>query len=138
HVTGSDWAYGWHVGALLEPRADTRIGLTYHSRVAHDLSGHVTFDVPKQAGILTGTGALKNTGGHAAVTFPDIASLSGFTQVSPRWGVFADVTWTHWSLFDALAVRFDNPAQPTVVEPEHWRDSFRYALGARYEPWERW
>src|SRR5262249_24210 len=65
-VTGSDWGYGWHVGALFEPRADTRIGLTYHSRVDHDLSGHVTFDVPKKAGILTGTGALKNTGGHAA------------------------------------------------------------------------
>src|SRR5262249_54399671 len=34
--------------------------------------------------------------------------------------------------FQNLTVVFDNPKQPPVTDPEHWSNSFRYALGVRY------
>jgi len=41
---------------------------------------------------------------------------------------------TRWSRFDELVFRFANPKQPTIVQPEGWQDTFRYALGARWHP----
>jgi long-chain fatty acid transport protein len=136
-VTGSGWAYGWNLGALLEPRPGTRVGLTYRSRIQHDLNGRATFTVPKPAHILEATGALKDTGAHASAVLPDIVSLSAAQQVTSAWAVFGDVTWTHWSLFRQFAVGFDNPKEPPVVNREGWHDSYRYALGLRYEPTTR-
>src|SRR5262249_38287143 len=123
--------------ALLEPRRGTRIGLTYRSRIQHDLNGRATFSVPKPAHILKATGALTDTGAHASAVLPDVVSLSAVQQVTPDWAVFGDVTWTHWSPFRQFVVGFDNPKQPPVVNREGWNDSFRYALGVRWEPTSR-
>jgi long-chain fatty acid transport protein len=91
--------------------------------------------VPRAAKILrTVSGALVDTGGHAAVDLPERASLGAFHELSDRFAILADITWTRWSRFRELRFRFDNPAQPTVVEPQRWNDSFRYALGLRWRP----
>ena len=39
---------------------------------------------------------------------------------------------------DQLVFNFENPKQPTIVQPERWNDSFRYSVGTRYEPTRRW
>jgi long-chain fatty acid transport protein len=137
-VVGDDWSFGWNLGVLLEPRRDTRIGLAYRSRVSHGLSGDVDFTIPKKAAILQSTGALVDSAGTANVTLPDTASLSAFHHIDRRWAIFGDVTWTHWDTFQQIVVKFRNPAQPTAVEPEEWDDTFRLALGGRYEATEHW
>ena len=43
------------------------------------------------------------------------------------------MTWTRWSRFQSIVFAFDNPKQPTIVEPERWNDSFRFALGFRWD-----
>ena len=134
-ISGDDWNAGYNAGLLLAPTAATRIGLAYRSRIHHDLGGEATFVIPKKAAILERvSGALRDTGGHAAVDFPERVALSGFHQLTRRWALLADVTWTHWDRFEDLVFRFDNPKQPTIVQPERWTDSFRYALGVRFDP----
>jgi len=54
------------------------------------------------------------------------------------WALLADVTWTRWSRFDELAVEFDNPLQPAIVEEQDWDDTVRISLGAAFRPTERW
>jgi long-chain fatty acid transport protein len=50
----------------------------------------------------------------------------------------ADVTWTNWSRFDELRIEFDaNQNGVTLadsVTTESWDDSWRYSLGATYNP----
>jgi len=58
--------------------------------------------------------------------------------VTSRLALLGDVTWTAWSRFDELRVDFDNPAQPSISEPEEWDDSFRYSIGARYQVTDEW
>lgn len=137
-ITGDDWGFGWNVGALLTPAANTRIGLTYRSKVDLNLQGDADFTVPKKANVLKLSGALRDTGATAPATLPDVVSLSAFTQATPDWAVFADVTWTHWETFRDLAVTFDNPKQPAVVQRQGWTSSFRYALGTSYALAPRW
>jgi long-chain fatty acid transport protein len=134
-VSGDDWGAGFNAGVMVAPWRTTRIGLAYRSSIEHELKGRATFFLPKKAAILRrASGALVDTGGSAAVELPERVSLAAFHEITSRWAVMADVTWTRWSRFDELVFRFENPKQPTIVQPEGWRDSFRYAIGLRYAP----
>jgi long-chain fatty acid transport protein len=96
------------------------------------------FALPRKATILRRSGALVDTDGRAGVDLPERVSLSAFQQLTPTWAVMSDITWTHWARFDEPVFQFDNPQQPTIVQPEGWRDSFRYSVGVRWTPWRRW
>ncbi len=81
---------------------------------------------------------LRDTGGRARLTLPDSAILSAFHQLTPTVAIMGDVSWTHWALFRTLAVDFDNPRQTDISQVEDWRDSFRDALGLRWDATPRW
>ena len=138
-LSGDNWNAGYNLGLLLTPTPQTRIGLSYRSSVHHDLGGTATFMVPKQAQILRKvSGALVDTGAHAAVDLPERVGLGASHEIFPGWTILADIDWTRWSRFDQLVFVFDNPKQPSIVQPEGWTDSFRYALGVRWTPNRVW
>jgi long-chain fatty acid transport protein len=134
-VSGDDWNAGYDLGVMYTPTPRTRVGLAYRSSIHHDLSGTATFMVPRPAAILRRvSGALVDTGARASADLPERASLGAFHEMTSRLAIMADVTWTRWSRFRELRFRFENPAQPTIVEPQRWDDSFRYAIGLRWRP----
>jgi long-chain fatty acid transport protein len=46
----------------------------------------------------------------------------------------ADITWTGWSSFDELSIRYDTyPLQPDSTTTEDWNDTMRYAVGIDYQ-----
>ncbi len=135
-MEGDDWSAGFNLGLLYEKDKDTRVGVSYRSRIKHTLTGTVDFsNVP--AG-LAATPLFKNGGISADITLPDVLSVSMAHRITPAWTVMGDVTWTHWSLFNELRVRFDNPYQPDSVTTTDWRDSFRYSAGVAYAPGNNW
>ena len=68
---------------------------------------------------------------------PDSLSISFSHQFHPQWMVMADFTWTNWSLFDELIVKFDSGQDPNRTI-ENWDDSYRYSLGVSYIPDKNW
>ena len=139
-VSGDDWNAGYNLGFLFRPAETWRIGLAYRSKIHHTLGGQAHFVVPPAARplIQASHGALTDTGAHASANFPERVSLSAFDQLTREVALLADITWTHWDRFDELVFQFDNPKQPPIVQPEGWRDSFRYSLGTRWTPFPRW
>ena len=137
-VTADDWSVGYNVGILLQPTPKIRIGLAYRSRIHQRLDGTADFTVPDVAAPLAAGGAFRDTDASAEITLPERASLSVYYEVTSRLALLGDVTWTAWSRFDELRVDFDNPAQPSISEPEEWDDSFRYSIGARYQVTDEW
>ena len=134
-ISGDDWSGGWNVGLMFAPWTTTRIGLSFRSDIEHELHGRATFFVPKKASILRkASGALFDTDATAAVDLPERATLGVYHELTPTVAVLADATWTRWSRFDELVFKFANPKQPTIVQPEGWQDTFRYALGVRWRP----
>lgn len=132
-IEGDDWGGGYNVGLMFAPWRTTRIGLAFRSSIEHDLEGRATFAVPRRANVLRrASGALYDTGGRADVELPERASLAAYHELTEDLAVMGDVTWTRWSRFDELVFRFANPRQPTIVQPEGWDDSFRYAVGLRW------
>lgn len=121
-VKGDDWGYGYNVGLLYELSKDTRIGLSYRSRVKQRLEGEATFSASS-----AGNGPVT-----ASVTLPETATLSLYTRLDPQWALLADISWTGWSEFQELRILRDTGATLTVT-PENWNDTMRYSLGAHYQ-----
>jgi long-chain fatty acid transport protein len=138
NLKGNSWAAGYNFGALLRPTSSTRIGVTYRSRLQHDIEGFAEFRVPKNGRIVQTQGQLISTPASVPVTFPDRASISLFQQVFDDWAFLADFSWTHWSLFNKLQPHFANPKQLPLIEHEDWNDSERYALGVVWTPSKVW
>ncbi len=136
HVTvdGDSWGYGWNVGLLWEPTACTRVGVHYRSRVKQEIDGTAEYEVPAAAAPIVGaTGRFTDTNAETEVTLPDSLGISLYHALNPRWALLADVTWTGWSTFDELRIKFQNPAEPDSVTPWDWNDTLRLAVGANYQ-----
>ena len=136
-LTGSDTTVGWNAGVILQPLDDTRIGLAYRSGYTLHLTGSATFTVPTAYQTLQATvpafgGNFVNTSAVAKVALPATASLSVAQQLTPKWTVLGDVSWTQWSSFKDFTATFANALQPAQVTAENWHDTFRESLGAIY------
>lgn len=131
-IKGEDVSVGYNAGLLYEPTQTTRFGLAYRSRITHDLEGEADFIVPAIARPLRAKGQFTDTDAAAKLKLPDSLSLSAYHEISPKWAIMGDLTWTNWSRFEELRIQFDNPAQPDTVQPENWKDTFRVGLGINH------
>ena len=123
---------GWNIGFLLEPSSETRIGLSYRSKVDHTLRGKADFSLPGQAvALLTSTGSFVDTDISAEVTMPEMASLSAYHEISENLALMADFTWTDWSVFEELRVTYAS-SHPSSVTTENWKETYRGAFGLTY------
>lgn len=136
-LKGHDWGYGFILGMLWQPTANDRIGFRYHSKIDHVISGRGRFLVPSNIRPLLGENFM-DTGGRADFTTPWFASLSWWHTVNERFSFGADASFTHWSSFKELRVRYDNPVQPDSVSDFSWKDTWFYSIGGDYRLDERW
>lgn len=148
-IHGSDNGYGWNAGLLWDLGPQQRVGLHYRSSVKYHLNGTARFDhpTPVVAGALGPTvtalangvkaAALFDTAIRADVEMPPIANLSYFGALGSRWDLMADLQWTGWSTIETL--RFER-ANGTVLQstPEHFKDSWKLAVGANFKPGGPW
>ena len=61
---GSDWSWGFNLGAMFNISEATRVGLSYRSNIKHDVEGQATYRVPDnfQAILDMGIPVFSNTG----------------------------------------------------------------------------
>jgi long-chain fatty acid transport protein len=140
-VKADDWAYGFNIGALWEFSENTRVGVSYRSHIKENLDGDADFDVPSNVSNIlaqVGSTAFQDTDASGEITLPDRVSLSAFHRLGPQLALMADATWTRWALFNELKIKFDNPEQPDSVTTENWKNTWRLAAGATYNPTPAW
>jgi len=139
-VKGTDWSFGFNLGAMINVTDHTRVGLAYRSSISQNLEGSADFRVPAnfQAILNMGIPLFSDTNAKADIDLPESASISLYHAFNDQWAVLADATWTKWSRFDKLVIKYDNPAQPDTVQPENWDNNMRYSLGATYSPNQTW
>jgi len=130
-----DLSYGFNLGLAYMISKQTTIGVAYRSEIDIDVEGDADFDSPDNAfvqGVIGASNAFVDTDLKADVTLPASFSFS----VAHRVGDFTwlgDATWTGWSSFDELRIRYDNPAQADTVTTEDWDDTMRYSVGVDYQ-----
>ena len=136
-VEVNSWGFGFNFGGLIHINENMRVGFAYRSSIKHRARGNADFKVPAQfQSFLNGAGIplFRDTGVRALITLPETASINGYFKLSREFAVMADVTWTRWSRFEELNIRFDSPAQPASVQPENWEDTYRYSVAINYNP----
>lgn len=138
-VNGDNWAYGFNLGAMWQIVPSTRLGISYRSSIKQELEGDIKYqNVPVAfGGIPALNAAFQTTNAKASVDLPESVSLGLHSQIDESWALMADLTWTKWSRFDELRVKFSNGA-PDNVTTEKWKDSFRVAIGGSYKPTSAW
>jgi long-chain fatty acid transport protein len=144
-VEGDDFGYGFTLGAIVEPMPGTRIGVAYRSEVDLRLEGDATFQLSPlgtlvNAGTTTpgGTGLLGKSDITADLTTPDSINFGIHHDINDQWSVMADGSWTGWSDFKNLTIKFQNPDQPNNTTVQNWNDTWFAALGTRFRPNEEW
>lgn len=130
-VKGDDWSMGYNIGALFEISDQTRLGVHFRSKIAHNLEGKANFRVPGAAVPLTAGGSFIDTDVKSSTTLPASASVSLFHAINSQWAIMADLTWTEWNRVEELRFDFDSP-QADGVTTLKWENTLRYALGLTY------
>lgn len=126
NLRGDSFGYGFTAGLLFEPLKGTRIGLSYRSGIDHDIRGNVDFD--------PSVGPFVTSDAEADFDTPDIARIGIYQDITEEWAVMADLSWTDWSDFDTLRIKFDDPNLDDSITEEDWEDTLFVAAGVTYKP----
>lgn len=144
-----DWAYGYHLGFLYEFTPCTRIGISYHSKVDHHLTGNSRFEGPiagGAAGVATGrSSTLISQRATTDITLPAYTTVSYFNKVNPSWAWMAQATYTQWNVFDTLVLHnaagavttttlpfFATSTNFNVTIPEGYRNAWNLSVGGNW------
>ena len=138
-VEGDDVSFGFNVGILFKASPKTRLGASYRSKVKHDLTGEIEFELDPTLGALAqvldaqGNTSFTNRDIEASVELPDMLSLSFAHKYNSRLEILGDYTWTGWSSFPELLITDAADGSDVTRTPEEWEDSSRISIGANYK-----
>ena len=133
HATG--WSWSGVVGALYQFSKQTRVGFAYHKPVSYRLTGASKVYIPSTLNSLQRQIAENNGFVNNRITthfiLPEMAVLSFYQGLSSQWSTVGTISFTRWSRFKDLTIRFHSKIPATTVH-EDFRDTMRYALGINY------
>jgi long-chain fatty acid transport protein len=119
-VEGDDWQVGWNLGALIDFRQGTRLGITYRSSADYSLEGELT--TPASSRDIT-----------ADVELPDVVSIALSHQLTPQTRLLADWTWTGWDSIQNLTIR-SAATGATITDTKYgFENTWRIGLGAEHQ-----
>ncbi len=132
-LDATDTDIGWNAGLLIEPRAGTRLGLTYTSKVDLKFKDQTSFHGlgPGLDFALTQSG-LKGADTTFDFTLPNQVMLSGYHELTPDLSLMADLGWQNWSQFGQIGLSIDSTTSTSTTVDAHFQDTWHTALGARY------
>jgi long-chain fatty acid transport protein len=138
-LKGDDWGYGFTLGVLFKPTANDRIGVNYHSQIDHTLEGDAKFAVPSNVLPLLG-GAFLNQDGQADFDTPWFVNASWWHTANDRLSFGADISYTHWSSFKNLLIRYSDAAMAPFQSAQRfdWEDTWMFAFGGEYRLDDQW
>jgi len=133
-VVATSWGVGYNVGVQVKPWDDTTLGLAYRSGIQQRLTGRADFAVPSALqALIASTGELQRTNSSGDLSLPGNVWVGISHQFTPRFGMDASYQYTQWSSFKTLEIDFENPKQPSVIDPEHYQDSSFVAIGGHFQ-----
>ncbi|NQD95036.1 transporter [Pseudomonas sp. CrR25] len=139
-IKGDDLALGYNAGLLYEFNPQTRVGLTYHSKVEYRLKGDTEVSGP---GFVIGSSA-GTYDAELELTTPESVDVSISHQLNADWTLYAGSTWTRWSRLQEI--RVDNRGVGgllagnlgSISEAQNWHDTWAHAIGAAYRLNRQW
>ena len=129
-LTDDTWGYGYNLGLLYHVNDSWQLGLSYRSKIRLSFDdGDADFEVPVPL-----KNAFPDTKGRGDLDLPPSLTAGISFKPDTMWTLEFDVSWTGWSTYDEIKVRFKDPVngQYSSVQPKKWEDVFSYRFGVRY------
>lgn len=121
---GTDWGYGYNLGATYQLNKKIKFGLGYRSKIDHKIMGTVQ---------------LANAGANSAsadfdsrVTTPESLTFGASYKFDDKLELAYDGTWTRWSRLKSMTINSGNP-NLNLTENYNWHDSLLNSVGANYK-----
>ncbi|MDF1645540.1 MAG: outer membrane protein transport protein [Legionellaceae bacterium] len=147
--TGDSFGIGFHAGVLAFFNDEhTRLGLNFQSAIEHQFEGTSTLTGRLADPDLMNLEAVYqlDTLSSNNTRLPNITTLSIYQDMTEKFALLGSVVYTGWSVFKTT--QLDNvagfdadtglQAPITVLTEQHYRNAWRFALGALYDVNERW
>jgi len=123
-----------NLGVMVNPMDKVNVGLAYHSRIQQKAEGRAKYKKPEPIAAMM-PALFNDTDAHGRITLPDMVMSAVTYDVTDKLTVGLGVTYTAWSTYDELKIKFDNPIAPgksQVTSKKDWDDAWRYTAGATY------
>jgi long-chain fatty acid transport protein len=124
-LEGDSVGYGGNAALSYQLSEQFGLGLVYRSEVQQTVKGDAN---------LTAFGNKTGTAGEGDITLP-ASSTFGANYKTGKLMLGGAVTFTEWSSYDELVVKFSDPAflgvRQSVTEKD-WNNVWRYSVGAEY------
>lgn len=133
-LEAGDWSWGYNLGLTYDFTPQTRLGLSYRSKITHDLEGDGSFRYPDNPGVESAARGddFQDADISGQVTLPESAFVALHHQLNSQWAIMGDMTYTRWSRFEALRIESPNPRLQSN-KPQNWHNTWRVALGTEYQ-----
>lgn len=122
-----DSAWGWNIGALFKPAEQTKIGVSYRSKIKYETTGNVSISGPSPAFNVS-----RSSGTNAEIDMPDTFILSLAQGIGDKWELLGDVSWTGWSSIPQVDI-FRSSGASLQTLGTHFNDTWRFAIGTNYK-----
>lgn len=133
---GDDWGVGYAFGVQGDLTDRLHVGVSFSSKVEHDLEGTATFDLGASVAgqtLATVAGLFQDTGLASDLTTPATLQFGLVADLTPSTRLMASAVQTRWSSFDQLVTTFENPAQPPEITTQNWKNSWGGSLGVEFD-----
>ncbi len=128
--SGSDWGYGFHTGMLFQ-EGKNNLGISYHSQIAHKLSGtsrSINYD---------GTGNLSDNL-SLATRMPAFFDVSYSHLFDSRDTLLMGMHYTEWDTFSKLVLYNVADSNGPLVVAENYRNTWEASVGFQHRVDSNW
>ncbi|MBR2299288.1 MAG: transporter [Alphaproteobacteria bacterium] len=140
-VEGDAVDFGWQISSMYEFNENTRIGLSYRSKIQHKLNGKSKLNPAiSNSGLPSILPEIADQSIYAHLNTPAMFSMGVFHQINEKWSVMAEYQRVFWSCFRDLYIRYKHGDALVGGQGvrEKWRDTNFYAIGASYQIDNQW
>jgi long-chain fatty acid transport protein len=125
-IQGSTTSWGWNTGALFNLSDATKVGVSYRSKIKHNID-HGNWSTSNASG-----------GASLSIELPDTWIVSATHKLNDQWELLADISQQGWSSVPKLVINVPGFVGGTPQSKAYnWKDTTRIALGANYQYSER-
>ena len=135
-LADDDIAIGYQIGIQAQLTEKTRGGLSFTSRIDHNLEGPAEFDLtnsPAGQTIAALVGALQPNVFSAEIPTPASIGIGLTHDVTDKFTLKASGVFTLWHSFEQFEATFENTDQPPEILTQDWRDVWGISVGGEYD-----
>lgn len=139
-VTSNQWKTGWHAGILYRIDEQTRIGLSYRSKIVMHMDGTSEF-------VVNNGPTFDSDEFEFTVPLPATTTLSAYHDFTPRLALLATVSYDQWDTLQAYHAHNVTKPPPLIGEEQvevnvdldqKMKNAWNFSLGSHYKLNEQW